>query len=1530
MEDNAIPEDAALRQQPQQQQQQQQIVSGPDPNAEAWQLELYYLLESIEACQQQLVLLSEAHAAAALSAAAPSGGDEEATRPAATPSLRDSRTQEFAINCIMLLCTDTASPAQRPQAEMSLMAFQGSPGYLTLLLQCYLRCTATAAAAAAVAAKGAAAAADQLVQLTGKLQPPVPHDPEAPFAALVLLKGALQSRSSARGSDPADEALRGELAFVQAMLVCLYKIVGAPRCPRMLKVYVVLLRRLARGAATTAATAPTAARLQQVLSQEAVQQTLNSYNSCSSSWGSVLPLGCGTQPLQLQQTVTEVTATEGALLLLLLEATIVRLLRSAQRDDADTALYAYILKQILKELVTVRIGGGQLFFATCRALLPFLSQLVAALSGRLLPLVRANVQLLGEQQQLQQRLDEQLGHSRARDQQQPAQQPQQQQQQEQQEVQWLQEQIERMQREILAHSETWEDMTTMLAHMSSALLLCEARAGRVSQDVGDLTALRGLHELLLLLLQQQQLSESGVPCSTRAAFKLFKGLLRGKRQQTQQSDCRNSSSFSAISCTDAGAGFAEVADRQPWAFAKMGQGSMSKLLVAAVQQNKVFSRGRAGEPETDSPLISLPLELIASAVRGSMSFLLDIGNGQAGEVEGPRAASAGTTAASEREEARLLRTQVSEDLRSFFVSVGGLHSLMQDIAPAVFRANVTEKAWDRYRPSQFPGADLHLQHQQKCPQQQQRRTSWDYTSVEGRQAMLLQRCVHGCASFFASLAAVSSYSWISGCLCPGCVQSLDFLSRPEELYGGLGCVEEGTRPLRDAAVALLEDWLAQGLLGPAFLLRTFFAASASLEKLAASPAAAAANPAAVASAAASAPADASTTYLAQVQEADGLLALLAASLQGAIRAGIFETDQQEHQQGQRRPLEQRRQVSVQVLGAEGAAAYDSAVTQQQLQQLLQQFTQLSRLLRWLITTGPFAAAVAAAAANKDQEAAAALAIVAARCCAVLKLLLQIHSVVPPADFREALSGLVEDLLISQPLMKVLVSRHTALQQQKLLLQQQHQQLQLEQVLVQLQETEALVETALRAPLFEAVTNCVQVGALSVAKAMINRSTEQEELLEQGQGQQGQQEQLNLPYRELQRPFLLLLAQSNRSLWSSRLLKMLLLLQSCGREEQQEQPLQDAFFDFSDLPNYGDVTYLRRVILQSGSSNSSSSGGGELRWSQVYEQLLRQFKAYSNNEGLQLQLLTFLHGALLIGRPEVSLHLPPGMLPVPTLPMGLLTAAFQAFGWAVGAGPNPDVPTEPSGALQRCGFRMVAGVLRAADPLRHSQDEVVLLLQLVPAIANVHLKVAEPQRPLLLLCLLEAAALCIAVGAAPLAPPQIRQMAGSLLPVLYSSVEARLVQSPCLGKVVQQQLKACAMLVLQLLLLDRGDWPLLEKLLQQALAATASRALLNIEGEGAQAICGSFPVLCCWGLRYPLAFVAAAAAALAATAAGVRQELMGPFMLAAEEMQTNELLLRFATAMLTTKRCDNLKGLPVSVFLSGLSCACIGVTVYICK
>lgn len=72
-----------------------------------------------------------------------------------------------------------------------------------------------------------------------------------------------------------------------------------------------------------------------------------------------------------------------------------------------------------------------------------------------------------------------------------------------------------------------------------------------------------------------------------------------------------------------------------------------------------------------------------------MGFLLDTGCGQAEVVEGPRAAAA-AAAAPEHEKARLLRTQVSEDLRTFFASVGGLQSLMQDIAPAVFRASVTE------------------------------------------------------------------------------------------------------------------------------------------------------------------------------------------------------------------------------------------------------------------------------------------------------------------------------------------------------------------------------------------------------------------------------------------------------------------------------------------------------------------------------------------------------------------------------------------------------------------------------------------------------------------------------------------------------------------------------------------------------------------------------------------------------------------------------------------------------------------------
>lgn len=100
-----------------------------------------------------------------------------------------------------------------------------------------------------------------------------------------------------------------------------------------------------------------------------------------------------------------------------------------------------------------------------------------------------------------------------------------------------------------------------------------------------------------------------------------------------------------------------------------------------------FSRCRIGEPETDSPLLSLPLELIASAVRGSMSFLLNMGSRSTVGMGSPEVAGA---AGSEQGVTELLRIQVTEDLRTFFASVGGLQSLMQDIAPAVFRASATE------------------------------------------------------------------------------------------------------------------------------------------------------------------------------------------------------------------------------------------------------------------------------------------------------------------------------------------------------------------------------------------------------------------------------------------------------------------------------------------------------------------------------------------------------------------------------------------------------------------------------------------------------------------------------------------------------------------------------------------------------------------------------------------------------------------------------------------------------------------------
>lgn len=129
------------------------------------------------------------------------------------------------------------------------------------------------------------------------------------------------------------------------------------------------------------------------------------------------------------------------------------------------------------------------------------------------------------------------------------------------------------------------------------------------------------------------------------------------------------------------------------------------------------------------------------------------------------------------------------------------------------------------------------------------------------------------------------------------------------------------------------------------------------------------------------------------------------------------------------------------------------------------------------------------------------------------------------------------------------------------------------------------------------------------------------------------------------------------------------MQSEAREELQKKPLQDDFFDFSDLPNYSDVAYLRRIIMHS--CSNGTTGGGEFRCSQVYDQLLSHFKAYSNDEALQVLLLTFLHGAMLIGRPEVPLRFPAGTSAAPALPMGLLTAALQvlfatSFVFAAGA------------------------------------------------------------------------------------------------------------------------------------------------------------------------------------------------------------------------------------------------------------------------
>lgn len=98
----------------------------------------------------------------------------------------------------------------------------------------------------------------------------------------------------------------------------------------------------------------------------------------------------------------------------------------------------------------MKISTRQLFSTVCKVLVPFLRQLAAAFVGRLLPFLSAHLQLLGEWQQLQLRLNKHLGyiHGGAS----------QQQQDQQQELQWLQGQVERMQRETFSHSDCWKDL----------------------------------------------------------------------------------------------------------------------------------------------------------------------------------------------------------------------------------------------------------------------------------------------------------------------------------------------------------------------------------------------------------------------------------------------------------------------------------------------------------------------------------------------------------------------------------------------------------------------------------------------------------------------------------------------------------------------------------------------------------------------------------------------------------------------------------------------------------------------------------------------------------------------------------------------------------------------------------------------------------------------------------------------------------------------------------------------------------------
>lgn len=96
-----------------------------------------------------------------------------------------------------------------------------------------------------------------------------------------------------------------------------------------------------------------------------------------------------------------------------------------------------------------------------------------------------------------------------------------------------------------------------------------------------------------------------------------------------------------------------------------------------------------GDQNSDPLLLFLDFELIMNVVGGYTAFLLDSNSGHS-ELKGLRSDSAAPEAITAQEERSALMTRMSEDLRSFLSSVGGLQSLIQDIAPAFFRASDVE------------------------------------------------------------------------------------------------------------------------------------------------------------------------------------------------------------------------------------------------------------------------------------------------------------------------------------------------------------------------------------------------------------------------------------------------------------------------------------------------------------------------------------------------------------------------------------------------------------------------------------------------------------------------------------------------------------------------------------------------------------------------------------------------------------------------------------------------------------------------